>query len=121
MLPLPGLHVTEDGTNQPVIAISAKGHSITDSTVDESQINAVSPDYYGLSEEQVAFHRKLNRALDDAAEAAVNAGAGAIQEALGIRTGDVASHHFFGVEAYAPFRTALGKYIIAEVNIATKE
>jgi hypothetical protein len=121
MLPLPGLHVTENGEGIPVIAIRAKGHSITDPTVDESMMVTVPPDYYGLSQAQVDFFKKLNVALDDATEAALNAGCFAIQTAIGQDDGGIAGVHFSGDTATAPIRTALGEYLITEVNIATKE
>jgi hypothetical protein len=120
MLPLPGLHVTENSLGLPVFAISAKGHSITDLTVDESTMVQVPPEYYGLSQEQVDFFAQLNRTLDDASEAAIDAGAAAVQSALGIDDGEVAVRQFKGNAAATPFRIAVGEHIIAEVKAATK-
>lgn len=120
MLPLPGLHVTEDDAGLAVFAISAKGHSILDLTLDESATVTVSPDYYGVSPDQARFMQKLNDVLTSATEAALDAGCLAVQEALQIETGGVAEMHFSAVAQRAPVREALANYILSESNFAMK-
>lgn len=117
MIEIPGLHITQDSSKQTMFAIDARGHSITDPTMDEGMTDFVEPGYYGLTQAQSDALVKLNEVLDTATEDALNAGCLAVQKAYDIPQGDVAALFFSGVERSEPIRNALAHYIRSEMNL----
>lgn len=111
-----GLYVTEDSNGKVVFGIAAKGHEILDPSMDEGLTSSVEPSYYDLTAEQVAFFNKLNQVLDDASEAAQNAGCLAIHRALGAATGEVVGTPFSRDHECAPIRGALARHLLTEVH-----
>lgn len=73
---------------------------------------------YQLSPEQVQFFDDLQGLLDSAVEDAINAGCLAIQQRLGVDSGDLAGVIFSGEDAKNDFRRVFGQYILAEINAA---
>lgn len=121
MIPIPGLHLTADASGRTVFGVSARGHTITKPTLDESRSRPVQPAYYGLTQAQVDYFTVLNETLDDAIQAALDAGCQTIQGALGIETGDVAENHFSAIEQREPLRAAFARYIILEIDMDATE
>lgn len=119
MILIPGLHLTADARGRTVFGVSAKGRTITQVTVDESRSRPVEPAYYGLTQGQVDYFALLNKTLDDATQAALDAGCVAIQEALGIETGDVAGNYFSAIEQREALRAAFARYLILEIDMDT--
>ncbi|MFY2658194.1 hypothetical protein ACOTC5_29795 [Achromobacter xylosoxidans] len=73
---------------------------------------------YNLTPEQVQLFDDLQGLLESAVEVAVNAGCLAIQQRLGVDSGDLAGVIFSGDDAKNDFRRAFGQYLLAEFNAA---
>jgi hypothetical protein len=92
------------------------GFFIFDPFVSECSRFEVDPATYGLTAEQAAFIKSFNEALEHAAEAAINAGAKVMQDALGVTTGDFAGQYFSGEFECNKIRHALAVYALEEYD-----
>lgn len=75
---------------------------------------------YGISAVDAQELATLNALLEDATQAAINAGCLAIQEKLGIISGDTAGAAFSGGEKAAAISKALGEYLELELSLAAQ-
>ena len=75
---------------------------------------------YGISIEDAQALNALNALIEQAADAAINAGCLALQTELGISSGDVAGVHFSGSEARYGVACAMRDYIASEHWMAAK-
>lgn len=63
----------------------------------------------------------INAALEEATEDALNAGCLALQNAMGVKEGDVASIHFSGTDSVSPIQGALTSYAQLELFMSRKD
>lgn len=94
---------------------------ISDPFLDESGRFPVDPEKeYGLDHGEAAQLVHLNRAIEAAADAALNAACLSLQEAYSIPSGDVAAHHFSG-DVAEDFKRhvaqAMAQYMTLEINM----
>ena len=71
---------------------------------------------YGISKEEADFIVKLNEALENATEDAVNAGCLAVQQAIGVTRGDYAGVYFSGDVERKKVREVFAKYMHSELQ-----
>lgn len=103
----------------PCFGLSVDNALVTDPYTCEDSGAAVDPqEAYGISEEDAQNLKKVNQTLDDATQAALNAGCLAVQSALGVMSGDVAGVHFSGPEQVRPIALAMAEYLQSELNLA---
>lgn len=69
-----------------------------------------------MTDAQVLALVRLNSAIDEATEAAINAGANVIQKHLGITTGDTAGAYFTGESQESIARVVLD-YALTEISL----
>jgi len=102
-------------TDTPVLGFVINDMFIHDLFLSECGRFPVHPvEAYGVSKEDATQLLTLNRLVEDATQAAINAGCRAVQEALGIATGDVAGAHFSGADTVRPFAQAMCEYLRTE-------
>jgi hypothetical protein len=110
---------TDANTSLPVFGFVINDMFISAPTISSCSRFEVDPQVeYGLSPKEVEDLNALNMLLDTATQAALNHGCLAIQEALGIESGDVAGVHFSGAAQVAPVAQAMMDYIGSELNLA---
>lgn len=63
----------------------------------------------------------INAALEDATQDALNAGCLTLQNAMGVKQGDVAGVHFSGTDSVSPVQGALASYTQLELSISMAE
>lgn len=73
---------------------------------------------YGLTPEDAKALAALNEGLREATEAAVNAGCKAIQDALGVTSGDVASRYFSSDASTKAVAQTLADYAEHELAVS---
>ncbi|MBC8738506.1 hypothetical protein F6X40_17165 [Paraburkholderia sp. UCT31] len=110
------LEFSEDHDGNAVFGFHHDGFYIFDPFLDTDGMTPADPMQYGISLDEAAFLAKLNGALEDATEAALNAGCLRIQDALGVKHGDYAGIHFSGGVAKQQIRQTLGEYFKAELE-----
>ncbi|EKD97765.1 MAG: hypothetical protein ACD_23C00750G0006 [uncultured bacterium] len=108
------LQATSKPNGTPAVGFLHGGIVIHDPTVTECGRFAVPPAHYGMTDAQVLALVRLNATIDEAAQAAINARAYAIQECLGITTGDEAGHFFTG-ENQEQIEAVFLRYALNEV------
>lgn len=105
-------------TNLPVLGFSLNGMFITNPFVSECGRFEVDPvETYGLSRSDADQLVAFNKLVDTATQDALNAGCLAIQQALGIETGDVAGVHFSGPDEVRPVAQAMVDYLLTEYRM----
>lgn len=105
-------------TDLPVLGTSVKDMFIFDPFISECGRFEVDPvTTYGISHADAKALRELNELIEEAAEAAINAGCRKIQEALCIETGDVAGVFFSSPAAVAPILGQFVDYVLAEQGL----
>lgn len=105
-------------TGLPVFGFSINDMFITDPFLSECGRFKVNPtEVYGLSQDDANHLVALNKLVDTATQDALNAGCLAVQQALGIETGDVAGVHFSGPAEIRPVAQAMVDYIQTEYNL----
>ncbi|ABE46876.1 hypothetical protein [Polaromonas sp. JS666] len=110
------LHETSDVLGKPMAGFVHQGVVIHDPTVTECGRFAATPDLYGMTDAQVLALERLNSTLDEATEAAINAGANVIQKDLGITTGDTAGTYFTG-ESQENIARVFLRYALTEIAL----
>lgn len=105
---------TSDASGRPKAGFVAKGFKVFNPRVSEDGQQKVSPDYYGLTTEQVVAIDALNKKIEAASQGAMDAGARAIQDHLGVTTGDLAGVFFSGENSLQIERVLL-RYALTEV------
>jgi len=76
---------------------------------------------YGVSREDADQLVALNKLVNTATQEALNAGCLAIQQALGIATGDVAGVYFSGSNEVRPVAQALVDYLMTEYRLSRND
>jgi len=112
------LQPAEDHKGHPLVSISVNDMAIHDPYLSSCGRFAVSPDQYQLTHKQAQAMVGLNKAIDQAADDAINAGCLAIQDFLGVTQGDLAGVHFSGGEQRLIIEAIFRDYAISEVNFA---
>lgn len=74
------------------------------------------PSAYGLTQEEADFVVDLNALIEEATEAALNAGCLAVQEAVGVDSGDLAGVFFSGSADKEAIAHKFAEYILAELT-----
>lgn len=75
------------------------------------------PKDYGLTDEQADILAEVNKSVQRAAAAALNAGCSEVQAALGVTDGGFAALFFSGeVEIHAAFQLFFAEYAAAQIN-----
>lgn len=98
-------------TNLPVFGFSINGMFIHDPFFSQCGRFEVNPtETYGLSLEDANRLVALNKLVDTATQAALDAGCLAVQQALDIATGDVAGMHFSGPDQVGQVAWAMVHY-----------
>lgn len=106
-------------TDLPVFGFAINHMFIHDPYISECGRFDVDPQQvYGISKEDAQNLKNLNQLVEDATQAALNAGCMAIQTAMGVMSGDVAGVHFSGPEQTAPVALAMAEYMLSELNLA---
>lgn len=110
------LQAGEDAsTGLPVLGFEHDDMFIYDPFLSECGRFAVDPvETYQVSLEDAQELARLNKLIDSATQAALNAGCLAIQTALHIPTGDVAGAHFSSSDQVRPVAQAMVSYLLAE-------
>lgn len=110
------LQAGEDAsTGLPALGFEHGDMFIHDPFLSECGRFAVDPvEAYQVSLEDAQELVRLNKLIDSATQAALNAGCLAIQVALCIPTGDVAGAHFSASEQVRPIAQAMVNYLLAE-------
>ena len=105
-------------TDMPVLAFTHQGVDIHDPSVSSCGRFEVDPTQaYGVTGADAKALLQLNRALEIATHAALNAGCKALQDIFGIDSGDVAGMHFSSADAVRPLAQALAEYLLFEVQL----
>lgn len=108
---------SDPSTDQPKFGFTVDGTLIHDPRMSECGRFGVDPtDTYRIPPEDVTALEALNKAVEAAAEDALNAGARTIQDALGVFTGDVAGIHFSGAEHRLKLEKMFAEYALAEIR-----
>ena len=119
------LALGEDANTQHAVlgfVFEKEGVFIHDPTLSSCGRFTVDPaEQYGISAIDAQELATLNTLLEDATQAAINAGCLAIQEKLGITSGDTAGASFSGGEKAAAISKALGEYLLLELNLAAQD
>lgn len=103
------LCLTTTAYGEPVFAIVSQGVQVLD-------INSDNMLKHSLTNQQVANFVALNKLIDTATDVALDAMCLAVQESLGIPSGDFASIYFSGGSEVNMVRRVVGEYIQAELR-----
>lgn len=105
---------TSDVEGKPMAGFVHQGIVIHDPSVTECGRFAAKSDLYGMTDAQVLALVRLNAQIEEAAEAAINAGTSVIQKHLDITTSDQAGAFFVGDNKVQIERMFL-RYALTEV------
>lgn len=108
-------------TDLPVLGFSINDMFISNPFLSECGRFDVDPvETYGLSLQDATELVRLNTLIAEATQAALDAGCLAIQTALDIETGDLASLHFSGSERVRPVAQAMTDYLLSEYTLSPR-
>lgn len=110
---VPLIQVEDQRTNLPAFALFVAGKLIGPEVSDADKSVVQATDLEQL--------KALNELVDAATQDALNAGCAAVQEKLGIATGDVAGVYFSGPDEVRPVAKAIADYIAHEIALANNE
>lgn len=97
------------------------GVVIGDLTMDPTGRETVGPEAYGLTDADVIALNRLNVAIDEAVETALDAMAKAVQDHLQIATGDFAGLYFSGERKRRKLKKTAIRYALAEIKALRAE
>lgn len=110
------LEVAENVDGLTSLGFVHRGCFIVDPLVSECSRFQVEPSEYDLTREEADFICGFNRSLDEATDAAINAGCLGMQSFLGVTSGDFAGSHFSGEAQRSNIRRALAEYALEEID-----
>jgi hypothetical protein len=110
------LAIRDNADGLACLGVEHDGYFIIDPFVSDCGRFDANPVTYGLTAEQAEFIKSFNEALEQAADAAINAGAKVMQHALGVTAGDFAGQYFSGAFECNKIRHALAVYALEEYD-----